>query len=128
MMTGRQVRQSRQRLLNRLTSRSAGRSQGRRKPARAAREPLTACPRTGYLTHYSQPDTEQPYSLSDRVLSFTDDDYAEQSRCNFKMLWVRQTSAHSPWTLAKPRKRNWRNPRACLIWPKTGSTMVFRVA
>ena len=71
MMTGRQVRQSRQRLLNRLTSRSAGRSQGRRKPARAAREPLTACPRTGYLTHYSQPDTEQPYSLSDRVLSFT---------------------------------------------------------
>jgi hypothetical protein len=71
VMTGRQVRQSRQRLLNRLTSRSAGRSQGRRKPARAAREPLTACPRTGYLTHYSQPDTEQPHSLSDRVLSFT---------------------------------------------------------
>jgi len=32
--------------------------------------------------------------------------YAEQSRCNFKMLWVRQTSAHSPWTLAKPRMRN----------------------
>src|ERR1700681_2569177 len=30
-----------------------------------------------------------------------DDDYAEQSRCSFKMLWVRQTSAHSPWTLAK---------------------------
>src|ERR1700722_10204652 len=57
-----------------------------------------------------------------------DDGYALQSRCNFKMVWVRQTSAHSPWTLAKPRKRNWRNPRACLIWPKTGSTIVFRVA
>src|SRR6202047_4836667 len=54
-----------------------------------------------------------------------DDGYAEQSRCNFKMLW-RQTSAHSPWTLAKPRKRNWRNPRACLIWPKTGSPIGLR--
>ena len=49
---------------------------------------LTVCPRTGYLTHYSQPDTEQPYSLSDRVLSFTyhqldlfspDDGYFEYS-------------------------------------------------
>ena len=57
-----------------------------------------------------------------------DHGHAEQSRCNFKMLWVRQTSAHSPWTLAKPRKRNWRNPRACLIWPNTGSTIVFRAA
>ena len=33
-----------------------------------------------------------------------DHGHAEQSRCNFKMLWVRQTSAHSPWTLAKPRR------------------------
>src|ERR1700758_2730049 len=57
-----------------------------------------------------------------------DDGYAGQSRCNFKMLWVRQTSAHSLRTLAKPRKRNWRNPRACLIWPNTGSTIVFRAA
>ena len=42
MMTGRATRQSRQRLLNNLTSRSVGRGQGRRQPARLAREPLTA--------------------------------------------------------------------------------------
>jgi hypothetical protein len=41
-----------------------------------------------------------------------DDFYALQSRYNFKILWVRQTSAHSPRTLAKPRKRKRRNPRA----------------
>ena len=44
-----------------------------------------------------------------------------QSRANatFKMLWVRQTSAHSPRTLAKPRKTEWRYPRA-------GSTIILR--
>jgi ribosomal protein L19E len=42
VMTGRATRQSRQRLLNNLTSRSVGRGQGRRQPARVAREPLTA--------------------------------------------------------------------------------------
>jgi len=35
-------------LLNYLLSRSAGRSQGRREPARFAREALTACRRGGY--------------------------------------------------------------------------------
>jgi hypothetical protein len=35
-------------LLNCLLSRSAGRSQGRREPARFAREALTACRRGGY--------------------------------------------------------------------------------
>jgi hypothetical protein len=39
VMTGCARRQSRQRLPNNLTSRSAGRGQGRRQPARAAREP-----------------------------------------------------------------------------------------
>ena len=43
------------------------------------------------------------------------------------MLWVRQTSAHSPRTLAKPRKRKWRNPRASLIWPKTDSQIEKRI-
>jgi hypothetical protein len=35
-------------------------------------------------------------------------------------------SAHSAWILMKPRKRNWRKPRACLIWPITGSTVCLR--
>jgi hypothetical protein len=39
-----------------------------------------------------------------------------------------QISAHSPRTFSSPRKRNCRNPRACLICPNTGSTMNFRVA
>jgi hypothetical protein len=29
--------------------------------------------------------------------------------------------AHSARTLSMPRIRNWRNPRACLICPNTGS-------
>jgi transposase len=29
-------------------------------------------------------------------------------------------------TLSRPRRRNWRKPRACLIWPNTGSTICFR--
>jgi hypothetical protein len=47
MMTGRGTRQSRQRPLNCRLSRSDGRSQGRRQPART-RAPLTACRRGGY--------------------------------------------------------------------------------
>ena len=39
-----------------------------------------------------------------------------------------QIRAHSPRTFSIPRKRNCRNPRACLICPKTGSTMNLRVA
>src|SRR6266403_690770 len=39
-----------------------------------------------------------------------------------------QIRAHSPRTFSSPRKRNCRNPRACLICPNTGSTMNFRVA
>src|SRR5260370_1056149 len=42
------------------------------------------------------------------------------------MLCVAQTSAHSERTLSTPRSRNWRKPCACLICPKTGSTMVLR--
>src|SRR5712671_6627703 len=44
------------------------------------------------------------------------------------MLWVRHTRAHSPRTFTNPRNRNCRNPRACLICPKTGSTIVLRAA
>ena len=47
-MTGRATRQSRQRPPNCRLSRRDGRSQGRRKPTRAARAPLTACRRGGY--------------------------------------------------------------------------------
>ena len=37
-----------------------------------------------------------------------------------------QIIAHSALTLSEPRRRNWRKPRACLIWPNTGSTICFR--
>ena len=42
------------------------------------------------------------------------------------MLWVVQISAHSACTASRPRSRNCRNPRACLICPNTGSTICFR--
>jgi hypothetical protein len=53
------------RLLNYLQSRSGGRSQGRREPARAAREPLTACRRGGYRqshrdAHFTPPERSGP--------------------------------------------------------------------
>ena len=34
-----------------------------------------------------------------------------------------QISDHSPFTFSSPRSRNCRNPRPCLIWPNTGSTV-----
>ena len=37
-----------------------------------------------------------------------------------------QISAHSACTASRPRSRNCRNPRACLICPNTGSTICFR--
>ena len=45
---------------------------------------------------------------------------------NFKRLWTVQTMAHSPRTFSKPRNRNWRKPRACLICPNTGSGSCLR--
>lgn len=44
------------------------------------------------------------------------------------MLCVRHRSDHSPRTLSIPRNRNCRNPRACFIWPNTGSTIALRAA
>src|SRR6266403_525774 len=41
-------------------------------------------------------------------------------------MWAVQIIAHSARTLSTPRNRNWRNPRACLICPNTGSTTCFR--
>ena len=49
-----------------------------------------------------------------------------RAAASLQRLWAVQTIAHSAWTLARPRIRNWRKPRACLIWPKTGSTMTLR--
>ncbi len=37
-----------------------------------------------------------------------------------------QISAHSARTFSKPRNRNWRNPRACLICPNTDSGSCLR--
>jgi hypothetical protein len=45
-----------------------------------------------------------------------------------RRLCVKHTSRHSPRTLVSPRSRKRRNPRAPLIWPKTGSTITFRRA
>ena len=46
---------------------------------------------------------------------------------SFAKLWAVQIIAHSPFTLSMPRRRNWRKLLACLICPKTGSTMYFRI-
>jgi hypothetical protein len=40
-------------------------------------------------------------------------------------LWVVQIMAHAAGTFSTPRNRNWRKPRACLIYPNTGSTTCF---
>jgi hypothetical protein len=53
---------------------------------------------------------------------------ATPALCSFSRLCVRQISDHSARALSMPRRRNWRRPRACLIWPKTGSTVVLRLA
>lgn len=53
------LQQSPTRLPNGPNSRRAGSGQERPEPARPARELLTANRREGYLTHYSQPDTER---------------------------------------------------------------------
>jgi hypothetical protein len=45
---------------------------------------------------------------------------------SFRRLWAVQTIAHSARTFWKPRSRNWRNPRACLICPNTGSGSCLR--
>ncbi len=40
---------------------------------------------------------------------------------SFRRLWAVQTMLHSACTFSRPRNRNWRNPRASLICPNTGS-------
>ena len=45
------------------------------------------------------------------------------NRNNFSRLCPVQMSDHSPLTFSSPRNRNCRKPRACLIWPNTGSTV-----
>src|SRR6476620_5660146 len=49
-----------------------------------------------------------------------------QRLASFKRLCAVQSKLHSPETLLTPRIRNCRNPRACLIWPNTGSTTCCR--
>ena len=39
-----------------------------------------------------------------------------------------QTKCHSPRMFSIPRIKNCRKPRACLIWPKIGSIIPFRLA
>ena len=49
-------------------------------------------------------------------------------RNGLSRLWPVQIRDHSPLTFSKPRIRNYRKPRPCLIWPKTGSTVSMRNA
>ena len=51
-----------------------------------------------------------------------------QRRYNFKMLCVVHTSDYSACTFVRPRGRQDRNPRACLICPITDSTIALRLA
>ena len=53
-------------------------------------------------------------------------DRSYRAAASLQRLWAVQPMAHSAWTLVRPRIRNWRKPRACLIWPKIGSTMTLR--
>ena len=46
--------------------------------------------------------------------------------CSLRRLCAVQTIAHSALTLVRPRRRNCRKPRACLMCPKTGSTTCLR--
>ena len=43
-------------------------------------------------------------------------------------VWTAATSCHSACTASSPRRLKRRKPRASLIWPKTGSTIVLRRA
>ena len=49
-------------------------------------------------------------------------------RNSFSRLWRVQIRCHSRFTFARPRNRNCRKPRPCLIWPNTGSTVSIRRA
>ena len=49
-------------------------------------------------------------------------------RNSLSRLWPVQMSDHSRFTFSKSRRRNCRKPRACLIWPNTGSTVPIRNA
>ncbi len=48
------------------------------------------------------------------------------ARCSLRRLCTVQTIAHSALTWSRPRRRNCRKPRACLICPNTGSTTCLR--
>jgi hypothetical protein len=48
-------------------------------------------------------------------------------RWSLSRLWVAQSSFHSALQAASPRRMNRRAPRACLIWPMSGSTVVRRM-
>ncbi len=50
---------------------------------------------------------------------------APQAFCSLSKLWTVQAIVHSDSTAVSPRRKNWRKPRASLIWPKTGSTVCF---
>src|SRR5260221_8703804 len=69
-----------------------------------------------HAAHLVQAATAANGRAADRVHLFA----------SLRRLWAVQTMAHSARTLSMPRIRNWRNPRACLICPNTGSGSCLR--
>ena len=58
-------------------------------------------------------------------------DFSFSQHCKAKIRFKFQdidTSVHSPATASRPRSENCRKPNACLIMPKTGSTVHLRLA
>ncbi len=51
-----------------------------------------------------------------------------QTRSSLPRLWAKQAGRYSPVARAKPRRLRLSKPRACLSWPKTGSTIALRRA
>ena len=49
-------------------------------------------------------------------------------RCSLRRLWIAQWKRHWARAAGLPRSRSWRASWTVVIWPKTGSTIVFRRA
>jgi hypothetical protein len=81
--------------------------------------------RWGFLRQYRPilPFLERFYPKTRALL------LSASQRClqSLRMLWVRQTSFHSPLTFSKPLRRKARIPLASLICPKTASMVSFRL-
>jgi hypothetical protein len=69
-----------------------------------------------------------PLLLAAQVVAGVARGWAVWCRHSLSRLWVPHNSLHSAWQARRPRRMNRRAPRISLIWPKTGSTVSFRLA